>query len=83
VPFFAATDASKPFEQQPTLRRRKVTNNVDPAESANANERARCKLTAITVLAFGTSVLEGAFGLTAARAGNGNGRDVPEAEPRA
>jgi len=35
-PFFAATDASKPCEQQPTLRRRKEAKDVDPTDSANA-----------------------------------------------
>lgn len=83
VPFIAATDASKLCEQQSTLRRRKVTSNVDPAESANAGERVRYIPTAMTVLAFGTSVPEGAFGLTATRTGSGDGRDVPGAEPRA
>jgi hypothetical protein len=39
APFFAATDASQLCEQQPTLRRRKVTNNAVPAESANAGQR--------------------------------------------
>jgi hypothetical protein len=47
VPFFAATDASQLGEQQATPRRRKVTNNVDPAESANAGTRVRHKLTGI------------------------------------
>jgi hypothetical protein len=47
VPFFAATDAPKLGEQQATLRRRRVTNNVDPAESANPGRRVRHKLTRI------------------------------------
>jgi hypothetical protein len=47
VPFFAAADASQPGEQQATLRRRKVTNNVDPAESTNASTRGRRNLTGI------------------------------------
>lgn len=83
APLCAATDASNLCEQQPTLRRHKVTNNVDPAESANAGERMRHKLTAISVLAIGTSLLEGAFGLPAARTGKGNGWDVLGAGLRA
>jgi hypothetical protein len=77
------TDASKLCELHPTLRRRNVAKNVDPAESAKARERMRHKLTAITVFAIGTSVPDVAVGMPTARTSRANGQDVPGAEPAA
>lgn len=82
-PFSAATDASKPCEQQPTLRRCKEAKDVDSTDSANAGEWMRHKLTAIAVLAISTSFLEGAPSLAAVRTGRGNAPGVPGTKPRA
>jgi hypothetical protein len=55
------TDASKLCEQQADAEEARLTNNVDPAESAGAGERIGDHPTTTAILAIRTSTRQDAF----------------------